>query len=523
MRRFVFTLLFSIVLLCGSSLVLLAGDEVSDPVLSVDRSQLWYGALKSNTGQTPAQDITIRNTGGGSLVWTCISQGSWLRVSMTGGTGSGVVKVSVEPMNLAVGTHTSTVTVTSVSVGQSHTVFVRLIVYASKSDATPFGSFDTPKDGSTVMSSIPVTGWAVDDLGIERVSIWRNAVSGETGSEIYIGNAYPVSGARPDIEQMYPTYPMSNAAGWGYMLLTNTLPGGGNGVFTLRAYAHDYAGGQTYLGSKTITCDNKNAVKPFGAIDAPTQGGEVNGDKYQNIGWVLTPMPNMVPIDGSTITVYIDGVSIGNASYNHYRPDIEFIFPGYANSKGALAYKYFNTYDYDFGVHTIQWVVSDNVGNTDGIGSRYFTVTREAGYPNSTSTARGAGIRLRDAAALPLYLHKPVTIKTGYGKNPDRETLADSDGIARVSIPETGRLVLDLGHEPGNRYDGYLRVGNQRRRLPVGSSLDQQTGKFYWQPGVAFHGDYPLIFIIKESNGTIFHQTVTVTITPKYNNKRSFN
>ncbi|MFC2141188.1 leucine-rich repeat domain-containing protein [Acidobacteriota bacterium] len=29
----------------------------------------------------------------------------------------------------------------------------------------PFGSFETPIDGSTVCSSIPVTGWALDDLG----------------------------------------------------------------------------------------------------------------------------------------------------------------------------------------------------------------------------------------------------------------------------------------------------------------------------------------------------------------------
>nr|NIM13762.1 hypothetical protein [Candidatus Aminicenantes bacterium]NIM80428.1 hypothetical protein [Candidatus Aminicenantes bacterium]NIN19821.1 hypothetical protein [Candidatus Aminicenantes bacterium]NIN43697.1 hypothetical protein [Candidatus Aminicenantes bacterium]NIN86447.1 hypothetical protein [Candidatus Aminicenantes bacterium] len=37
----------------------------------------------------------------------------------------------------------------------------------------PFGSFDTPIDGSTVASSIAVTGWALDDTGIDNVKIYR--------------------------------------------------------------------------------------------------------------------------------------------------------------------------------------------------------------------------------------------------------------------------------------------------------------------------------------------------------------
>ena len=42
-----------------------------------------------------------------------------------------------------------------------------------------------------------------------------------------------MAGARSDVQAAYPTRPMSEKAGWGYMLLTNMLPGGGNGTFTL--------------------------------------------------------------------------------------------------------------------------------------------------------------------------------------------------------------------------------------------------------------------------------------------------
>jgi hypothetical protein len=158
------------------------------------------------------------------------------------------------------------------------------------------------------------------------------------------------------------------------MLLTNFLPNGGNGTFTLTAVAEDGVGNEVILGTKTIICDNANAVKPFGAIDTPTQGGTASGSSFINWGWVLTPQPNSIPIDGSTINVYVDGVNLGHPVYNIYRQDIATLFPGYANSNGAVGYFYLDTTSYENGVHTIQWTATDNDGNTDGIGSRYFTI-----------------------------------------------------------------------------------------------------------------------------------------------------
>ena len=120
----------------------------------------------------------------------------------------------------------------------------------------PFGSFDTPLNGSTVRSSIPVTGWALDDVAVESVKIFRNPVSGEGDDWVYIGAGVFVEGARTDIEQAFPGYPDNSRAGWGYMLLTNFLPNGGNGTFTLYAVVRDSAGNEVTLGSKTIFCDN---------------------------------------------------------------------------------------------------------------------------------------------------------------------------------------------------------------------------------------------------------------------------
>jgi hypothetical protein len=155
------------------------------------------------------------------------------------------------------------------------------------------------------------------------------------------------------------------------------------------------------LGIKTITVDNDNAVKPFGAIDTPSQGGTASGSSFINWGWVLTPMPNKIPTDGSTIDVWVDGVKLGHPTYNIYRTDITSLFPSYANSDGAVGYFYLDTTAYANGVHTIQWTAKDNAGNTDGIGSRYFTIQNTGGRSGQAAHSQSLRINLPKLAKFP--------------------------------------------------------------------------------------------------------------------------
>jgi hypothetical protein len=49
-------------------------------------------------------------------------------------------------------------------------VAVRMRVYASGTTALSGGFFDTPTDSIVnVAGALPVTGWAVDDIGVARV------------------------------------------------------------------------------------------------------------------------------------------------------------------------------------------------------------------------------------------------------------------------------------------------------------------------------------------------------------------
>ncbi len=248
-------------------------------------------------------------------------------------------------------------------------------------DAPLFGSFDSPDNNITnAAGAIPLTGWALGVSPVNKVEIKRSAVAGDPSSSIgqdglvFIGSASFVEGARPDIAELYSEYPDCEKAGWGYMLLTNFLPNWGNGIFTFHVFSYDYSGNKMKLGQKVIPCYNASSRKPFGSIDTPAQGETISGSSYVNFGWVLTRLPNMIPKDGSTITVWVDGVSVGRPVYNQYRQDIETLFPGLNNSNGAVGYYILDTTKYVNGIHTISWSVKDNMGNEDGIGSRYFWI-----------------------------------------------------------------------------------------------------------------------------------------------------
>jgi hypothetical protein len=255
-------------------------------------------------------------------------------------------------------------------------VALKELITEIRSASNPgFGSFDTPATGSTQAGEVALTGWAADDTVVQQVELYRSPVGAEptaSNGYVFLGYGSLVDGARPDIQAAYPNLPYTERAGWGYMLLTNMLPNQGNGQFTFYAYVKDELQ-STLLGSKTITISNNTATKPFGTIDTPAQGATVSGT-MTNFGWALTPQPNSIPTNGSTIEVYIDNIFRGRPTYNQFRSDIATLFPGYANSNGAVGFFQFDTRTLSNGVHTIQWIVRDSAGNAQGIGSRYFTV-----------------------------------------------------------------------------------------------------------------------------------------------------
>jgi hypothetical protein len=516
--------------------------------LSLSRSQLYFGANTSGVA-TGEQTFFISKSDESTLNWTISDNAPWLTCSPTSGTNAREVKVSADASGLAAGTYYGTITVSAPNASNSpQYINVTLVVYKANTTGVPFGYFETPKHGAYVYGSIPVTGWALDDIGVENVKIYRK----EGKDLVYIGDAVFVDGARPDVELAYPNYPKSYRAGWGYMMLTNFLPNGGNGTFTLYAIATDKEGNHVTLGTKTIECDNANAVRPFGAIDTPAQGGTAIGNNYRNQGWVLTPLPNKIPEDGHTIIVWIDGIDVGKCKYNIYRSDIAALFPGYANSNGAMAYFDFDTSAYENGVHTIQWTAVDNAGNVDGIGSRYFTIQNTGGSARSTAQSadgRVAAFNVQSSmfnlnlSEVPLDYSSPIQVKKGYNQNiKPHKQFPDENGNITIEIKELERIEIQLSEGTGglaplsdaflpdaplpglpgpstNNRMGFQEVGNQLRRLPIGSSFDPQKGIFCWTPGPGFVGTYRFIFLEEKQNREWSKTFITVNILPKFAGK----
>jgi hypothetical protein len=502
------------------------------PRIHINRTQLTFAADNNGPG-TGLQTISIANRGGANLNWQVSTVGDWLGSTPSAGMNTGEIYISIDSRGLSPGTYNGTLTVSDpMATNSPQVVPVTLNVYKPNKTSGPFGEYSTPVQGSIICSSVPFTGWVLDDMGIQSVQLFRE----EGKLLVYIGDAVLVEGARPDVEQAYPGYPMNYKAGWGYMMLTNFLPNG-NGTFRIHAIAADVEGNQVTLGVKTVIVDNAHAVKPFGAIDTPTQGGTARGNDYVNFGWVLTPQPNTIPADGSTITAWVDGLPYGKPVYNCYRPDIAGLFPGYNNSDRAGGYLHLDTTTFENGVHTISWSVQDDAGNIDGIGSRYFTIKNAGG--NAGSMAQSAG---RTTAEFKINLSQvppddsgPIRVKKGYNQNiKPQDRFPDENGNITIEIKELERIEVqlfegtgglaplsdvplpDFPGPPTNNWRGFQVVGDQLRKLPIGSFLDTQKGVFRWQPGPGFINTYQLVFIRGEQKGELSKKLITVYIFPKF-------
>ncbi|MBM3295267.1 MAG: BACON domain-containing protein [Candidatus Aminicenantes bacterium] len=513
-----------------------------NPSISLGASRLFFGAVQGGTAG-PAQIVSVVHSGPPPRNWTVADNRSWITAAPASGSGSGQISVTVDPSGLGPGAYTGVITVADPNAAEfpPKTITVSLTVYPAGASSAPFGAFETPTGGATVRSSVPVTGWALDDIGVRSVKIYRDPVAGEpAGAAIFVGDAVMVEGARPDVAAAYPGHPLNRRAGWGYMLLTNFLPGGGNGSVTLWAVAQDFEGRTTALGSKAVFCDNANAVEPFGAIDTPAQGGTAFGNPYYNFGWALTPPPKSIPRDGSTIRVWLDGVPLGNPDYGHYRQDIATLFPGYANSTTGVGFYKLDTTRFADGLHSIAWSVIDSAGATAGIGSRYFQIM------NAGGSASGAGPVMQGArlAGLPRDDGAPVYLRRGFDLgSPAGPVFSSPDGERKIEISELDRIAVYLDFEDAQegeegqlarakvlagagpartasrgrppKHAAHLVEGGELRPLPVGSTFDPENGVFYWQPGPGFVGEYGLV-ILGQRDGLMRKIPLRVIIRPKY-------
>jgi len=472
--------------------------------LAFSRLSLAFGAINNGgtlQGVTPPQTLSLVQVGAGATPWTLSSNQPWVTISPTSGVGSATITVSISNTGGVLpqtGSLNASITATPAT-GGAASAAINLNVFAPAQSAAPFGAFDTPVNGSNVQGSIAVTGWALDDVAVVRVELWRDRAPGETtpvftgpgpgNGKIFIANPAFVSGARPDVEAVYGSYPSSGRAGWGYLLLTQGLWNQGNGPFTLYAFAIDHDGHATSLGSKSIVADNAHATKPFGAIDTPGFGAAVSGGVW-NYGWALTPLLAGCTVANGIVQVAIDSGPLTTVTYGGARSDIAGAFSTLADAAHAGGAYFLDTTTLADGTHQIGWLVTDSCGRQDGIGSRFFTVQN-----GGSVVAQETGLEGRDLGSEARGSGEAVTVRRPDGV--EQIIGPTSDGLRVVSVGQGERLELQLPAGAA-AYSGFLSVRGERRALPVGSSLDP-SGVFYWTPAAGFLGAYDLAFVARES------------------------
>jgi hypothetical protein len=563
-------------------------DFVLEPLGTVTVTPTTVNFAGTNTGGvldpiTPPQTVTVAFNAAATAAWSASADQPWVQLIGATGNGSSSFTVGIInpggilPTNVLSGQANlnATITLTAANVSNSpKTISVNLSLQPGTTFTGPIGLVDTPLQNATnLVGAIGVTGWVVDDVGIASVQVYRNCLAFEPAincqvinghNVVFIGNATLVPGARPDIEAIFPTYPSANVGAWGYLLLTSMLPHipnsqlfGGQGPLTLYVFATDLDGHLTQLGRTQfdttptqITMGNDTITKPFGAIDTPGQGATISGAAYANFGWALTPDSNtvadagdiLVPTDGSTSVVYIDGAPVGTVSYNQCRgiatsgpvtagvfcdDDVSNIF-GNATplapftsrtsnptrhrnldaGRGPIGAYILDTTTLTNGIHTIMWVVFDDAGRGEGIGSRFFTVLNGSSLTADALVTAATGI-LGPADVLAASPIDPGAVwgRQGYDlAAPWESLLPDSTGQRILRMPAQGRLEVWLGDRPVQT--GYLVANGTVRPLPPGSRIDAATGTFSWHPVLGYVGTYELTFL--RQDGTQLPLAVTL-------------
>ncbi len=190
------------------------------------------------------------------------------------------------------------------------------VVPPSSAPANPMAaSIDAPGPQSGPYSgNAAFGGWAVDiNAYISSVNVFVDGVL--YGSAVY-------AGSRPDACAFYPSSPdcQNGNAAWNYLLDTTSLADGTH-TFQITANGTD---GRHFTLSAPFTTANANPANPTKLyIDQP--GGQSNA--FQGVavfsGWAVNLN---API--ASVSVAIDGSSIGTASYGISRVDVCAIYVG---------------------------------------------------------------------------------------------------------------------------------------------------------------------------------------------------
>jgi hypothetical protein len=237
---------------------------------------------------------------------------------------------------------------------------------------------DTPGLYSTIMGTSVFSGWAIAES--RTVSTVKIAIDNVPFGAATYGTS------RPEVCAAYPGAAGCPNVGWYLSFDSTLLP---NGPHTVDVTATSSAG-QTYTASSNFTIANWESVNPIKMfIDSPSSGATVSGAALLN-GWAIDTQSSI-----SSVSIAVDGVSYGAASYGNNRQDVCNSYPGEAACPNVGWTSSLNTSSLSEGIHTL----AITAAGADGEKSTTASTFRVVNTPNNTITI---GLDLPNARSGPI-------------------------------------------------------------------------------------------------------------------------
>jgi Tol biopolymer transport system component len=163
--------------------------QFAAPTLTPSPVAIDFGRVARWSGAAIPRQVLVTQTGTGNVVWTATADVPWLAFdtgtpswSAPNATGNGTGTFWVWPLPPADSatpppSERLTATVTISANGVPSAVVPIAVTWVPP--RPPFGVIDTPLAGSAGLSgAVPVTGWALDDVGVVQLDVYRNYVPG---------------------------------------------------------------------------------------------------------------------------------------------------------------------------------------------------------------------------------------------------------------------------------------------------------------------------------------------------------
>ncbi len=222
------------------------------PAIETAPGRLNFG-VTSNGRATPSQRLRIRVVGRGRIGWTATSSDPAVVLSRASGTGSAEIDVSVSTGAPGTTDRRGSITIASPQSSTPRITVPVLVRPINGAGAPPYGAIGVPVDGSTVKGPVDIAGWALDDLGVTKVEVWREPGPWDPPTAsglIRVGGT--VHGSRPDVDALFPDAPLLDQAAWYLRLDTTKLAGPEPRTCRLHVIVTDVEGQVTDLGVRSV-------------------------------------------------------------------------------------------------------------------------------------------------------------------------------------------------------------------------------------------------------------------------------